>query len=109
MCAQLPIGILGEKMLEQPLLAPTPPCPHPCPPPKVNGILRKLWQQWASWPGMGRGKRSGWGTSSERPLLQFRLAVAACVDQGRGGNGKEEANTKEWLSWGRVERGLGEL
>lgn len=104
MCAQLPVGILGEKMLE---LA-TPARPHPRPPPKVNGILRKLWQQWASWPGMGRGKRSGLGTSSERPLLQFRLAVAACVDQGRGGNGKEEVNTKE-SSWGRVERGLGEL
>jgi len=31
------------------------------------------------------------------------------MDQGRGGDGKEEANTKEWLSWGRVEKGLGEL
>lgn len=90
-----------EMLSWQPLPASTPP-----PPPAKGewGFEKTLVAVgWLTWH--GRGKRSG-GTSSERPLLQFRPAVATCVDQGRGGDGKEAANTKEWLSWGRVERGL---
>lgn len=56
---------------------------EPATPRKANGLLRNSLEVVGRLPWPGESQASDLGTSSERPLLQFRHAVAACMWEGR--------------------------